>query len=540
MRLSGHVTLVVLSALALGEAPAWGQSTPGATASTGTTVDTMTLHMMLDKGVITQAEYDSAVHDLLDSSGRKAGESNNVVIGKWSATLYGFAEADYIEDSTQSFSDLAGAGQVARPGTYVAGNPRSQFSVRNSRFGFRFRAPEYRRMRATAQVEADFLGDWANPTYSGATGQPSENQFFTNPALRLRHAFLKVENPVVDILFGQTWDVFGGGGLYHPNSVQIQGIPGEIYARTPQLRLSKTIGNKDVSVDIVAAAMRAPNRDSGVPEGQGELRFAVNRWTGAQTIGATGTTVSPASIAVSGDVRTVAVSNFPQDAGGKSTFDTAKVGGAIAVDAFIPVLPASKEHLGNSLSLLGEFVTGQGIGDLYTGLSGGVVYPTATVAAGDPVGSVASVYNPQADPGLAGINPVTGAVTLINWQTIRGGLQYYFPGVDGRMWLTANYANVTMPNASTFLGYPSSLAQGIAAAKATATTPAITAVTPVAGKLVAPTTVRNALNFFDVALMGDLTPAVRLGIEYAYYVDKYMDGVSAPNHRVQASAFYIF
>jgi hypothetical protein len=33
---------------------------------------------------------------------------------------------------------------------------------------------------------------------------------------------------------------------------------------------------------------------------------------------------------------------------------------------------------------------------------------------------------------------------------------------------------------------------------------------------------------------------VRLGAEYAYSHDKYQDGSSAPNHRVQGSAFYIF
>ena len=47
---------------------------------------------------------------------------------------------------------------------------------------------------------------------------------------------------------------------------------------------------------------------------------------------------------------------------------------------------------------------------------------------------------------------------------------------------------------------------------------------PVPGKLVAPATIRDAMNFFDVNLMGDLTPAVRLGIEFAYYADRYMDG----------------
>jgi hypothetical protein len=53
-------------------------------------------------------------------------------------------------------------------------------------------------------------------------------------------------------------------------------------------------------------------------------------------------------------------------------------------------------------------------------------------------------------------------------------------------------------------------------------------------------TIRSTLNFFDVLVMGDVTPAVRLGLEYAYYTDKYADGVSGTNHRVQGSAFYIF
>ena len=324
--------------------------------------------------------------------------------------------------------------------------------------------------------------------------------------------------------------------------MQIQGVPGEIYARTPQLRVSRTFASREVSFDIMLAAVRAPDRDSGVPEGQGALRLAVNNWTGTQTIGATGTSVAPASISVSGDIRSIAISNFPADVGQKSTSSTSLIGAALAVDAFIPVIPSSKEHPGNSLALVGEFVSGQGIGDVYTGLSSGVSFPIAVApaAAANPAGTAASVYNPQADPGFASIDPVTGAAALIDWRTVRGGVQYYFPGVDGKLWLSANYANVSVPNAATFTTYHASLTQGVAATPATGTTPAIPAVAPVPGKLVAPATIRDAMNFFDVNLMGDLTPAVRLGIEFAYYADRYMDGVTAPNLRAQGSAFYMF
>jgi len=498
--------LTVLAAVS-STTTARAQTSASATTTSSSTVDLMTLRLMLQKGVITQAEYDSALRDLADTSGVKAADSNSLVIGKWSATLYGFAETDVITDSTESFSDTAGAGQVARPGTYAGTHPRTQFSIRNSRFGFRFRAPEYHHVRASAVIETDFYGDWANPTYNAATGQPTENQLFTNPALRLRHAYMKVETPGgFEFLAGQTWHLFGWQNAYHPNSVQVQGLPGELYARTAQVRITKTFSNKDVTFDIAIAAMRPPQRDSAIPEGEGVLHLALNQWTGTTTLGATGTTIAPASIAVSGDVRAVDLPNFPT-ATTKSTYDLSKVGGSIAVDAFIPVIPSSKEHMGNSLSLIGEFVDGQGIADMYTGLVSGVVFPTVPNPATptSPTGvATPTVYNPQIDNGIATINPASQAVSFIEWRTIRGGLQYYFPGMDGKMWLSGNYANVNSPNAGSFATTTTTPATGTTPAKTTTT----------AG------TLRSTLN--------------------AYYTDKYADGISGTNHRVQGSAYYIF
>jgi hypothetical protein len=507
------LTVLLVLPSALPSTTAWADPAP---VGASPTIDLMTLRLMLQKGIITQAEYDSALRDMSDTSGAKAADSQNIVVGKWSATLYGFAEADYIFDSTESFNDLAGASLVARPGTYAAEHPRSQFSIRDSRFGFRFRAPEYHGIRASALIEADFYGDWASPTYVAATGQPTENQFFTNPALRVRHAYLKVESHGFEFLFGQTWHLFGWQNAYHPNAVQVQGLPGQLYARTPQLRITKTFATRDVTFDIAIAAMRPPQRDSAIPEGEGALHLAFNRWTGTQTLGATGTAVAPASIALSGDVRAVALPDFPT-ATTKSTYDIRAVGGSVAVDAFLPIVPSTKEHPGNSLSILGEFVDGQGIEDMYTGLASGVGFPTVPNPA---MLAAPTVYNPDIDAGIATINPTTQAVSFVDWRTVRAGLQYYFPGVDGRLWLSSNYANVACTNCASFV----TTTPATATAKATTT----------AG------TLRSTLNFFDVNLMGDLTPAVRLGVEYAYYTDKYVDGVSGVDHRVQGSAFYIF
>ena len=69
---------------------------------------------MRDKGVISQAEFESAVHDLSESVGQHSPDEGTMVMGKWATTLYGFVEADQIYDTTRSFNDLAGSTPVGR------------------------------------------------------------------------------------------------------------------------------------------------------------------------------------------------------------------------------------------------------------------------------------------------------------------------------------------------------------------------------------------------------------------------------------------
>jgi hypothetical protein len=56
----------------------------------------------------------------------------------------------------------------------------------------------------------------------------------------------------------------------------------------------------------------------------------------------------------------------------------------------------------------------------------------------------------------------------------------------------------------------------------------------------APTKVFNSSDWADGNLFWDATPAVRLGLEFAWFQQGYVDGVTATNYRTQFSAFYIF
>jgi hypothetical protein len=496
---------------------------PAAPSSSGhdPLISLTTLRILRDKGIITQAEFDSAIHDMGESVGQAhAGDQNTVVVGKWATTLYGFVEADSIWDSTQSFNDSAGNALVARGGTYAGNNSRVQFGARNSRIGFRMKAPEVGGVKASAMLEMDFLGNQLpiGPNNSapsgtspanGATGNgtDTEAQYFTNPAFRVRHMNIKIETPIVDLLFGQYWQLYGWQQVYAPNTVEIQGVPGQVYSRTPQIRLSKTVKTDSFLFEIAAAAMRPPQRDSGVPEGQAGIRIGTPAWSGLTTGGATGTGIQPLSIAVTGDARSFLVPPYSNTAAPTAS-GPSKLGTSIAVDGFIPIIPAKKRQ-GNALSVTGEFSTGYGNADLYTGLSGGAPAPLYTVTSkGTTTNASADV-----DPGLV-MYDNAGAIHLVQWQSWIFGLQYYLPGLDGKVWLSGNISNISSNN----------LQNGF--------------VTP--GATFNPKSVRLSELWGDGNIFWDATDAVRLGFETAMFDDEYVDRTHAQNIRLQFSAWYIF
>jgi hypothetical protein len=503
----------------LASAPALAQTPPAVAsppAKPGLTVELSTLRLLREKGILSQAEYDSALRDIGDTSGTRTGDDTTLVVSKFAATIYGFIEADSIWDSTQSFNDVAGNAAVAPQSSYAGSHSRMQFGVRNSRLGIRLKSPETKWFRASGVLEADFLG----ATLPIGAGQPyygTEAAYFNNPTFRLRHAYLKFETPVVDILMGQAWHPFGWGGNYQVSSVNILGLVGEVYNRTTQIRLSHAFTSDYVSFELAIALVRPPQRDAGVPERTAGFQLAFPRWAGMQTLGATGTRIAPASIAVTADAR-----NFllPPLSGAPTTNATkynGVTGSGIAVDAFLPIIPATKEKKGNSLALSGEFSYGHGIGDLYTGLTGGVANPPLP---NPMMATPAPSYTPGIDAGLAAYSSKTGVAAAVQWTTFSVGVQYYFPALDGRLSVSGNYLRASSANSGDFLGV---------AADAPAT-----AVAAAQGK------VRNHEVYYDANIFGDPYPGLRFGLGYAHIADTYVSGVTAVNHRVQFSGFYIF
>jgi hypothetical protein len=460
-----------------------------------TAVEFASLRLLREKGVISQAEYDRAIADIGQTTGLRAADSATLVLGSVSTTVYGFIEVHGMYDTTQSFGDSPNNAQVARPGTFAGENERLQFSVRDTRLGFRFKGPDITpAIHTSATLEMDF--------FAPLPGGVSEAATFDNAPLRVRHAWFKLETPIVDLVVGQAWDLFGWQPFYVVPSIQYSGVPGNLFGRTPQVRVSKkiTLGGA-VTVESAIAALRSPQRDAAVPEGQIGLRISLDKWTGVQTIYTSTTLLSPASIAVSGAVRKLAVKEW--SAAPTPTNENVAIGKGIAVSAFLPILTATKDDKSNSLAIHGEFVTGEGIADLYTGLVGGVDHAPLP----NPNGMTpAPTFTPNIDPGIA-VYDASGKLHPVQWTTFIVGAQYSLPGLNGKAFIAGNYARTTSSNAR---------------------------------QLGAPAKVREREEWFNVALWVDPAKPLRFGAEYASFNDKYADGVHAKNHRVDVSAFWFF
>jgi hypothetical protein len=424
---------------------------------------------------------------------------------RWSVTLYGFAEADFIFDSTRSYDDAIGSTLVARSDTYEGQAGRSQFSVRNSRVGLLFGSPAFAGVKGSAVLEADFFGNPAQPPDSGGS---SEHAFFDSPVLRLRQAYLQLQNPYVDVLAGQTYTVFGFQNAYSPCTLEFLGIPNQLFSRTTQLRLSHEFFlARDLSIDVAAAAVRPAQRDSGVPDAQAGVRLNVYGWKGITTPGNTGTRALPLSIAVSGTLRQFKVNAFAPPPTQRSNSAT---GWGLSVDAFVPIISAAHaDDRGNRLSLLGSFVTGTGIADLLTS-GGGASFPTLpNPAQANP----APEYTANIDDGLVTFD-TQGVVHTIDWWALRMGLQYYLPP-SGRLIVSANYT----------MGYSENMAE----------------LFPKGGaEIELLTRVADRSQYADLNLMWDVTPAVRVGISGQYSKVDYLDGDAPHNVRVMGQALYAF
>lgn len=406
----------------------------------------------------------------------------------WSVAISGFAELDMIVDSTRSLLETIGNGPVSSPGTLAANNGRTQFSVRNSRLKVAVSPPTFNEWDATGFFEMDFLGYEPSP----APGVTTELGFFSNPAIRIRHAYGLLTRSGWSVLAGQFWTLFGWQPLYVPFSVSVNPVSGALYQRTPQLTLIKAFDLNDADhLQVGLSIVRPPQRDSQWPRLDAGLRFSADDWRAAATRATSDMEAQPFSIGASVTLRDVST---PSLGGGAIHYLAA----ALALNTFVPILSAQTEDdPTGSLSIVGEFTVGSGYGDLFPGWTGNL--PMF-------VGAQNSV-TPNLDAGIAGYDS-GGNFKLVNLQSFSAGLQYYFPqgwdtfGNIGYAQLSSSNVGALTPNAN---------------------------LTPY-----------NLVSTYFANLVHNFTSNFRGAVEVDYVQTKYTDSSLGYNYRFQASTWFRF
>jgi hypothetical protein len=413
--------------------------------------------------------------------------------------FFGFLEVDYLTDSTRSYDDSMSTSLVARTDTYENHHGRTQFSLRSTRLGLGFESPTLGEVTPSAVIESDFAGSQASPPGS------TEAVYFASPLFRIRHAYVKLKSPYVDLLMGHTFDVFGWQSFFDPS-----GLRNQLFSRNPQLRVSREFNAEGaVTVELAAAAVRPVQRDSGVPDGSAGLRVSFNGWQGIRTPGNERIEAMPLTLAVSGIVRQFKANAFAPPPTQSSNSAT---GWGVSFDAFLPIIPATNlVDRGNRLALMASFVKGTGIGDLIS-VTGGAVFPTLpnpAAAYPPPVYETANV-----DQGIVSFD-AAGVLHTIDWTALRIGFQYYLPST-GRWILSGNYTQAHSANMAVLFPLGT-----------------------VPGNL--QTHVAETLRYADAKLTFDVTPVVRVGVFTQVTQTVYvLDGDKPHNLRVAGQTIYLF
>ena len=407
-----------------------------------------------------------------------------------SLRLYGFVETDSIYDTTQSFTEEPDSSLVQKRSSVLGQRGREMMSVRNSRLGLELNVPATDSgLKTKAVFEADFLGNNAENAAPGTTPNPqTERDFFNNPAVRVRHAYVDLTKGELDAKIGQYWSLFGWQPYYFPGETTVLPSAAMLYRRFVQARAMDTHVMGDWTLETAADAAKPAGMNSGSPEWQGGVRVASTKITGASVNGAN-TSMVGLSAALTGVLVPLRTANIGSPTGQGAAFDF-----------LIPIIPSSDgKSRDNTLILAGETAAGTGIGGLeYAGLALGVPGLASGAAGAD--GAI--------DSGIGGLN-TSGNFELLRVRAFRSHLQYSL----AKWAASAGYAQVEGRNLDRF-------STGGAATAALA----------------------PKIQYGYVSVMYDPLDWLRFSAEVSQTRSTYNDAANryASNNRYQLSAFFKF
>jgi len=500
-----------------------------------------TLQLLLNKGIITQQEYDQAVQEedrakveeeqrTKAEEEKRAKQANFFTKNGLQVRLGGFAEFDFIGDNTQSFQELVGNRPVLHSNTVAGANDQVFFSPRNSRIILDVRAPERNGIKSRMFLSMDFIG---NQPAVGTSGV-SEFSQLTSPNARIFQLFFVAETPVVDVKVGQDWSRFGFMSLYSRGQVSTAVTPANMFNRWIQASLSKELRVTDaLSLTPVFSVERPPQANGNMPSFVAGIQIAHNGlkapYNGAQ---AADTALRSLSLQVSGVGRRLEANSGgptgtgPAPGNGSPTgtqpslsSQTYVTGWGVSTSLFLPVIPSKNGEIGNTAHIVMEGVTGAGIADFFNGLSWGVCSPVCGFSATNSGFGGPTFGQTNIDSGLAAVSSQTGKFAAIRTVSMMVHGTYYLPD-DGKTWVGGGYGTVYSSNAAEMTCTTSTAACG--------------------GATRTLNSIYDRESTYYGYLYHDFTQEIRIGLETNFTRTTYADRSNAENRRVMTSLYYRF
>jgi hypothetical protein len=365
-------------------------------------------------------------------------------------------------------------------------------------------APETDGWKSKGYFEIDFLGYHPDPSIDG----PTEASFFSNPTLRVRHAYMTAEKNGWKFIAGQTWSLFGWQPDYVLASISVNPVTGTLYQRTQKVGAMKNFSLNSSQVLQAAAALERPTqRDGRIPNLEAGVRWLEQDRASGFNGPNSDIKNQPLSIGLSGTYR-----NFsePDVTSGSTDTQLNLPSYAFAVDTLIPILASSeKGQVSNTLTLTGEFTMGKGYGDEMVGFTGG---QHETLAVNTTPGS-----NIDLDHGLGGYVNSAGTFELLDLRTWNAELQYH---PDEKMFVTLGYGQLWSSNISDFVGAPVKTDAGMSTYAASALYD------------------RSEVKFMNVGY--DCTSSLRVAGEFSQFTTQYVDGMATHDNRYMLASYFRF
>ena len=500
----GLLVPIILLILQMTAVPAWSAEK-----------ENRALRLLLEKGVISQEEYDKAV-----AEEQVEKKSNGVTKNGLTIKVGGFAEIDFIGDSTRSFEEIIGNRPVLRSETLAGANGRFTTSPRNSRLTFDVRAPERNGIKSQYYASLDFLGN--EPDIG--TSSVSELTVRTSPTARVFQMYFKVETPVVDVKVGQDWSQFGFMSEYSRGQVSVAATPANMFNRWIQASVSKRLRLTDtIMLTPVLSVERPPQREAGLPSLVAGIQLAHHGLRAPYTGSSTGEiSLKPLSVQLSGVGRRLeANSGGPTIAGTQPglSSQTYVTGWGMSTSMFVPILPSRNGELGNTGHVVMEGVTGAGVADFFNGLSWGVCNPVCGYSPTSSGFGGTAFGQTDIDAGLAAVSSRTGKFEAIRTTSMMVHGTYYLPD-DGKTWVGGGYGTIYSSNAQEMSCTVSAAFCG--------------------GAMRTLQSIYTRDSTYYAYIFHDFTDQIRAALATNWIRTTYADGAHAENHRIQVTFFYRF